>query len=532
MKSGHSTLFGGAVHQGTIGSVLTRHCHVLGATLVLATILALLWAASGEPGAAMLTGEQRAAIGMLPLLPLAYVILTLAGLSLNQFLLLGLATLTILQPYPRLYSHETWSFAQTTAGAQALELNWLDLVLVAASLEWLAAAAVNPKLRAHAATLLRSPLASLGVLWLVANLVSLYPAAHVELGLYQVVDVLRYEWLFFLVALQMPRPGGLRMIQFALVGALGLEAILGLAEYYAIIVLGYPLVPSRVFYLAKFGGQLTYHICGTTRTPALLCILLATCWFMAFANYLRASHRWRGAGLVVVLSLGGVAMILTMSRGGLISFGVGLVVMGVTLGLQGQLPWHRMRPLVAIGWLCVVLVIWQYGAVLTSRFENLESVRVRLQLLEPTLAMIQQHPLVGIGVNQFAERLPDFATWGIEYDQPPHNVFLLLAAELGLVGVLCFVTIVGVATFQALRLAWTTPRWAPQLAALGAACVAMAVNDLASFTMRSPPIQGMLWLVVGAIAGCTVAIKREQPQPSLAGPQTNVFADQRNEEPR
>ncbi len=149
---------------------------------------------------------------------------------------------------------------------------------------------------------------------------------------------------------------------------------------------------------------------------------------------------------------------------------------------------------------------------------------VRLQILDPVLEMIRQHPLTGVGVNQFAQRLPDFATWGVETDQPPHNIYLLLAAELGVPGMLCFAAIIGVAVYQAFRLTSIMPR----LVAFGAACIAMGVNDLASFTMRTPPIQGVLWLMAGVIAGCAMTISQAGPQPPLAG---EGFANHQDEKP-
>lgn len=53
--------------------------------------------------------------------------------------------------------------------------------------------------------------------------------------------------------------------------------------------------------------------------------------------------------------------------------------------------------------------------------------------------MIKESPFYGVGLNNFIVHLPKF--WvqsGVYFLQPVHNIFLLVAAETGLVGLLAF----------------------------------------------------------------------------------------------
>lgn len=62
-----------------------------------------------------------------------------------------------------------------------------------------------------------------------------------------------------------------------------------------------------------------------------------------------------------------------------------------------------------------------------------QSVLLRLNLNKSALRMIGQFPIFGVGLGNFLTKLPDylFNFWII---QPVHNVFLLVLAEMGIVG--------------------------------------------------------------------------------------------------
>ncbi len=80
------------------------------------------------------------------------------------------------------------------------------------------------------------------------------------------------------------------------------------------------------------------------------------------------------------------------------------------------------------------------------------SIRYRLQTWRGTLQMLGTHP-VGIGVGERAWRViyPHFAVSGTARVMHAHNVFLQVAAEIGAVGLVVFLLLVGLALFRAFR---------------------------------------------------------------------------------
>jgi O-antigen ligase len=77
---------------------------------------------------------------------------------------------------------------------------------------------------------------------------------------------------------------------------------------------------------------------------------------------------------------------------------------------------------------------------LVPRLSADEAISRRLQLNQIAFEMIQENPLVGVGLNNFIPRLPDYwqTSEAVRFLQPVHNLFLLVAAETGLIGLLIF----------------------------------------------------------------------------------------------
>lgn len=72
-------------------------------------------------------------------------------------------------------------------------------------------------------------------------------------------------------------------------------------------------------------------------------------------------------------------------------------------------------------------------------FFSEEATTQRINLAQVALLIIKESPLFGVGLNNFIVHLPKF--WvpsGVYFLQPVHNIFLLVAAETGLIGLLVF----------------------------------------------------------------------------------------------
>ena len=73
------------------------------------------------------------------------------------------------------------------------------------------------------------------------------------------------------------------------------------------------------------------------------------------------------------------------------------------------------------------------------------------------LQMLKDHPLLGVGLNNFTVRMSEYGEvsgWA-RFLQPVHNVYLLIAAETGILGLILFLCLL----FSVFRLLWRSKNY-------------------------------------------------------------------------
>jgi O-antigen ligase len=138
----------------------------------------------------------------------------------------------------------------------------------------------------------------------------------------------------------------------------------------------------------------------------------------------------------------------------------------------------------------------------TSQFQ-LET-EARLELNDVAFAMIRESPLVGLGLNQFETVQPTYDQYGLIFaGNPVHNIYLLVAAETGLIGLAGFLAIYVTAFVMALRSARTND---PLLVGVGvgitAALTYFALEELLSFALRQEMPLALFWILSGLAVAC------------------------------
>lgn len=120
--------------------------------------------------------------------------------------------------------------------------------------------------------------------------------------------------------------------------------------------------------------------------------------------------------LAIVLAAGLWAMVYTQSRGGQLVLATVVIIM-----LVRRYGWWSILG-GALVTLPIVLLSWRSGA------EAESSTAERAEILSEGLMMLKSHPLLGIGIGQFASENP--------MNMAAHNSYLLVATELGFPGFL------------------------------------------------------------------------------------------------
>ena len=138
------------------------------------------------------------------------------------------------------------------------------------------------------------------------------------------------------------------------------------------------------------------------------------------------------------------ALFFTFSRNAILASSLGvLVIISYSLG-----QWKKLLAPLIIIMITVSACYWHYGYIYQARFvanSRLEtkSTTERADLTKNSLALIKNKDLLGSGINNFGlavhEQL-DSKQSAFWY-QPVHNVFLLIAAEIGILGLVSFLLI-------------------------------------------------------------------------------------------
>ena len=239
------------------------------------------------------------------------------------------------------------------------------------------------------------------------------------------------EPLLFYALLRVTRPGKRALLRLfaALVAAAVMVALIGIAMYFS---------QEGSFYSAEWGFRRLDSVYGSANNAGLLfgrAIPIALAFLL---NDIGGRARLL-AGLALLIML--PALALTMSSGAIL-FGLPAGLIMVLLGAYGR---RAYAPLLAIG--AVGGAVFLALTRLSDRLANVLNFSggttfVRIRLWESSLAMLGEHPLTGIGLDQFlyqfgGEYLKPDAIWDPDLSHP-HNFALDFWLRLGILGLLCF----------------------------------------------------------------------------------------------
>lgn len=259
----------------------------------------------------------------------------------------------------------------------------------------------------------------------------------------------------------------------AFAGGAGLAALVGIAQFSLQFFIGvgqtFALWTGGVlpFFLgSSFGGtvanypSLLVDISGTTvmrasaffPDPHMLALYLglAIPIVLALALKREQGNRGRYLALFSVLLL---ADLLTFSRGGYLGLGAGLACFSGCFFFRSIGSTRRLIVSgIVIFLLAGALFASPFGTRLLSSFSATDGSNTeRLRLWQETAGYIAEQPLFGTGIGNY----PLLAKPSAAYREPiyAHNLFLDIAAEVGLVGLLFF------AGFLIITLSRTWSRW-------------------------------------------------------------------------
>lgn len=327
--------------------------------------------------------------------------------------------------------------------------------------------------------------------------------AVVVLGLTLAEDTLAVTkislfWTAFLIVAWVVAGSSRREIELALVligltgGVLGALAIAGAGEQQLIA-----------------GGQAAAgRATATFSHPNILAFYLVLALPPALVMAGRGASLRRVAMLLCAAAMVG-GLMLSLARGGMIGAGASLLVL---------LRWPAFRRVALV----LLLVLATFAAFNLERLEQVREVSLvgdrlgtlttargiqanpRIGIWRRTPDIIANHPWFGVGAGNYSIVAPRYGLVGragLGYEHA-HNVFLTIAAELGMIGLAlftAFVVGVGRAAVRGLR---GGPEVFPLALPAMAALAGLMVTGVGEFPFRSNAITATAMVEVGVLLAC------------------------------
>lgn len=377
------------------------------------------------------------------------------------------------------------------------------------------------------------PAAWLAAAWIGTLLLSTTRAWDAGVADAEVAEALKGFAIFALVALLAAHRRRLRIATWATLGAASVLAALALWQVLADDFATEWGGLARIKHAQIYGDVFEERIAGPLGDPNYFAqILLVLVPLGLLPRW--AGKGWRRGLALAAAAVLAVATVYTYSRGGALALGLVVVLAFVVRGLT----W---RVVTAAGAALLVAVLLMPGA-FARRLTTLQqllpgqeavldpdsSIEKRRLVTRVAWEMFLDHPLLGVGAGNYATRFAPYASRtgsaAREYDDPsepqfPHNLYLEIGAETGLVGLLAF----GAAALWVFgALARARRRFhelgEQGLADLSAALALGLTGYLASSLFLHGHFLRYLWLLFGLAVACDLLARRMTSPPEEKAP--------------
>jgi O-antigen ligase len=223
----------------------------------------------------------------------------------------------------------------------------------------------------------------------------------------------------------------------------------------------------------------------------------------------------------------GVAVVMTSSRGGLLSF-VGTLLFAVCATLVTRFPddsgdrsalTGKQKLAVFSGAIALVVVIFGVVLLLGADSSLLRGIGVggggdvsngRLHFWTIAIQIFADHPLLGAGFDSFGVAFTKYDTWpGVFRVEQAHNDYLQILADAGIAGFACVAAFIFFLFRRGLASIMATGDRFRRAALIGAlaGCFGILIHSFFDFPLRTPS-NAFFFLMLSAIAAGEVRSKR------------------------
>ena len=335
----------------------------------------------------------------------------------------------------------------------------------------------------------------------------------------QLFEMAKEGLLFFVIVNELVRVKGIVQMVTALACLVILLALVAFGEFIHHGPLGLEFLGEATKEDAELTNLATYlnRNAGIYRTgsllghPNLLSAFLAMTLPIIVGALLSSIDLPRRLLFGVAIAMGGVALLLTLSRTGWLSMGLAMILMLMLASLHPKVRGRHVRLRLTM---ITALGLGVVGALpmIIKRFTQSDpgALNFRYEWMTVAIDFVQRSPIFGVGLNTFVYHLPGNTKYGDvtglneHFGQLwpiVHNIYLIIWSEQGTIGLVFFVGMY-------LSLLWAGMRSLrnpldERLFMIGAGCLAgicaTMLDGLSSFFLRNSQCARSFWIVAGLL---------------------------------
>jgi O-antigen ligase len=305
---------------------------------------------------------------------------------------------------------------------------------------------------------------------------------------------------------------------FCVVVAILIQALLCLNQFVSGVSVGF--LSSSETDLNKIAGGIS-RLVGSFGHPGILAQFLNITLISLLIRWLGAKNEKITGLYLCVFLIGMLVLLSTYSRTAMVveAFLIIVVVLFSSKSIGLNISISRRSSLYFFLFSAVLLLIAFFGDQVVSRFEDApsESSNVRLVLADISLAMIVDNPFVGVGLNNFSFVMSEYDTTGLSYTRrdPVHNIYLLVASEVGVLGLIVFLLKIGVFLKVGIKLLKSDVSILSKQILFSAVCglLAIMLSGMVGWSWRLDSIHSLYWIIlsiIGAVYSENVFLKNKK----------------------
>jgi putative inorganic carbon (HCO3(-)) transporter len=345
-------------------------------------------------------------------------------------------------------------------GAQGIQIQLSDLGLALLLLIWMYELVLRKRKIAF------FPYVTIPALFFIfAGGTSVLSSNYPILSLYEVIRIGKY-FLLYLCLLNMLRPKeDLPWCINALLASILIQGLISVVQILHGAPLGLGILGESEAQI-EAGGINVQRAVGTFVGPNACGMYIGAIIPIAVAMLFIQMRPIRKLVYMVALSAGIVGLLLSLCRTQWIILPFAIMLVFILSGrrmMSNRIPWLAAMLFVVIA----VVIVASFSNLVTARMgSDLEAGISRLPLARAATRAIRAHPLIGMGINTYSLNIRKYdptddyevdidllpqAVPTIHRSHPVHNIFLLYAAEIGLIGAAFFLWLI-TRTYKAQRL--------------------------------------------------------------------------------